>query len=492
MPLVGIGGLENAVFHPAGHRDLLGEVLLGLHHRILDLVVGLHLDDHVLQAAIRFFALEDEIGVVAAHGARIGVDVLDEKVGLAVGQHSGEVNLLHTLLAQQIPEQPVLRAGVEAVGVEVEALGALLVLDLRVAHPHDLVLGRRHTVVTIRGQLDQIDLVLVLLLVLVKVEQQAEQARDDLVVEQLVEFVGDDHQLVSAFLGRVEQRLNLQRTTVEIAGNLSHQRHGREGTLHAAGGEVEGAAARRTRRIGGGQAILLRFDQAVFFDQLVPFLLAGSLGHQLLPWGRLLLSHLVELGLVDHQTILLQQLVDGSALEHLATHGEDAQIFIFEAPRAQCCDQGCPLGAHALGLEIQTGELGWLHAAPQGNRVINADVVGQVPVAQAVVWVGHGCLLSVWWNMGLAKFCQRTYAYAMSTMNISLPDTLKSFVDEQVSQRGYGTSSEYVRELIRKDQDRLQLRGLLLAGAASAPAVPADAGYFEGLRDRVRKAAAKA
>ena len=77
----------------------------------------------------------------------------------------------------------------------------------------------------------------------------------------------------------------------------------------------------------------------------------------------------------------------------------------------------------------------------------------------------------------------------MSTMNISLPDTLKSFVDEQVSQRGYGTSSEYVRELIRKDRDRLQLRGLLLAGAASSPAAPADASYFEGLRDRVRKSA---
>jgi len=39
----------------------------------------------------------------------------------------------------------------------------------------------------------------------------------------------------------------------------------------------------------------------------------------------------------------------------------------------------------------------------------------------------------------------------MSTMNISLPETLKAFVDEQVSRRGYGTSSEYVRELIRKD-----------------------------------------
>lgn len=76
----------------------------------------------------------------------------------------------------------------------------------------------------------------------------------------------------------------------------------------------------------------------------------------------------------------------------------------------------------------------------------------------------------------------------MSTMNISLPDTLKSFVDEQVSLRGYSTSSEYVRELIRKDQDRLQLRGLLLAGAASSPTAPADSRYFEGLRARVSKA----
>ncbi len=77
----------------------------------------------------------------------------------------------------------------------------------------------------------------------------------------------------------------------------------------------------------------------------------------------------------------------------------------------------------------------------------------------------------------------------MSTMNISLPDTLKSFVDERVNQGGYGTSSEYVRELIRKDQNRLQLRGLLLAGPASAPAGPIAPAYFEGLRDRVRKAA---
>jgi len=77
----------------------------------------------------------------------------------------------------------------------------------------------------------------------------------------------------------------------------------------------------------------------------------------------------------------------------------------------------------------------------------------------------------------------------MTTMNISLPDALKSFVDEQVVQRGYGTCSEYVRELIRKDQDRTRLLGLLLQGAESAPGKPADEVYFGALRDRVRRRA---
>ena len=76
----------------------------------------------------------------------------------------------------------------------------------------------------------------------------------------------------------------------------------------------------------------------------------------------------------------------------------------------------------------------------------------------------------------------------MSTMNISLPDALKDFVDEQVNRGGYGTSSEYVRELIRKDQDRLRLRGLLLAGAGSAQTTPVDDAYFNSLRRKVKAA----
>lgn len=75
----------------------------------------------------------------------------------------------------------------------------------------------------------------------------------------------------------------------------------------------------------------------------------------------------------------------------------------------------------------------------------------------------------------------------MSTMNISLPDSLKQYVDQQVSTAGYGTSSEYVRELIRHDQERTQLRNLLLQGAQSASIGLADEHYFADLRSNVKK-----
>ncbi|MBV8184608.1 MAG: type II toxin-antitoxin system ParD family antitoxin [Hyphomicrobiales bacterium] len=74
-------------------------------------------------------------------------------------------------------------------------------------------------------------------------------------------------------------------------------------------------------------------------------------------------------------------------------------------------------------------------------------------------------------------------------MNISLPPQLKSFVDKQVAGRGYGTSSEYVRALIRADQDRQSLRRLLLDGAESPPTATVSESYFGSLRARVRKPA---
>jgi antitoxin ParD1/3/4 len=73
-------------------------------------------------------------------------------------------------------------------------------------------------------------------------------------------------------------------------------------------------------------------------------------------------------------------------------------------------------------------------------------------------------------------------------MNISLPDSLKAFVDDLVQTEGYGTSSEYMRELIRRDQERRQFKAHLLAGMRSGVEGPMDAGFFESLRQRANSA----
>jgi antitoxin ParD1/3/4 len=58
----------------------------------------------------------------------------------------------------------------------------------------------------------------------------------------------------------------------------------------------------------------------------------------------------------------------------------------------------------------------------------------------------------------------------MQTMNISLPEQLKEFVDEQVGSGRYSSVSEYVRELIRDDEKRKaqeKLEALLMEGIKS-------------------------
>lgn len=74
----------------------------------------------------------------------------------------------------------------------------------------------------------------------------------------------------------------------------------------------------------------------------------------------------------------------------------------------------------------------------------------------------------------------------MTTMNISLPESLKAFVDERVAEGDYCTSSEFVRELIRHEKDRTTLRKLLLDGVNSGVAGELNAEYFQQLRDRAR------
>lgn len=74
----------------------------------------------------------------------------------------------------------------------------------------------------------------------------------------------------------------------------------------------------------------------------------------------------------------------------------------------------------------------------------------------------------------------------MATMNISLPDELKQFVDEQVAEHAYGSASEYLRELIRKQRDVERLRNLLLDGANSGPATQMEPDFFDKMRHRAR------
>lgn len=76
----------------------------------------------------------------------------------------------------------------------------------------------------------------------------------------------------------------------------------------------------------------------------------------------------------------------------------------------------------------------------------------------------------------------------MATMNISLPDDMKAFVDEQVRTRGYMTASEYVRDVLRNEREIAALRTKIDEGYAS-PATELEDDFFETLRQRIRDSA---
>lgn len=63
----------------------------------------------------------------------------------------------------------------------------------------------------------------------------------------------------------------------------------------------------------------------------------------------------------------------------------------------------------------------------------------------------------------------------MSTMNISLPEPMRNWVEEQVKAGSFGNVSEYIRSLIREDQKHRaqeELEAKLLEGLNSGPATP--------------------
>ena len=79
-------------------------------------------------------------------------------------------------------------------------------------------------------------------------------------------------------------------------------------------------------------------------------------------------------------------------------------------------------------------------------------------------------------------------------MNIAIPKQLKSFVQRQVERRGYSSVSEYVRDLIRGDQESqaiAMLEAEYLKGLESGPATPMTQQDWQEIREEVRRRVAK-
>ena len=73
----------------------------------------------------------------------------------------------------------------------------------------------------------------------------------------------------------------------------------------------------------------------------------------------------------------------------------------------------------------------------------------------------------------------------MNNINISLSESMKAFVEEQVAQGGYGSVSEYLQELIAQDQKRKMqehVEELLIAGFESGEAIEVNDEWWQQKR----------
>lgn len=76
----------------------------------------------------------------------------------------------------------------------------------------------------------------------------------------------------------------------------------------------------------------------------------------------------------------------------------------------------------------------------------------------------------------------------MTSLNISLPGSLKEYVEKQVAEGGYSTPSEYLRELLRQDQKQRaaeKLEALLLEGLDSGKPIEITPEYWERKRSQL-------
>ncbi|MEH1848912.1 MAG: type II toxin-antitoxin system ParD family antitoxin [Nostoc sp.] len=78
----------------------------------------------------------------------------------------------------------------------------------------------------------------------------------------------------------------------------------------------------------------------------------------------------------------------------------------------------------------------------------------------------------------------------MTSINISLPDSMRAYVEQQVASGGYSSASEYFRELVRQDQKRKaneRLEAMLLEGLNSGTVTEMTVQDWDDIRQAVRE-----
>ena len=82
----------------------------------------------------------------------------------------------------------------------------------------------------------------------------------------------------------------------------------------------------------------------------------------------------------------------------------------------------------------------------------------------------------------------------MTTVTISLPESLKEFIDRQLATKGYGNVSEYFRSLLRDAQEAeedARLESLLLEGLAGGKDIQLTREFWSELKTEARQIAAR-
>ncbi|WP_009633895.1 ribbon-helix-helix domain-containing protein [Synechocystis sp. PCC 7509] len=78
----------------------------------------------------------------------------------------------------------------------------------------------------------------------------------------------------------------------------------------------------------------------------------------------------------------------------------------------------------------------------------------------------------------------------MTIFNISLSDSMQTFVDEQAKQKGYNTAIEYIHYLIRQEQEREEqkrLETMLLGGLDSGEPIEISEQWWDSKREGFRQ-----